>query len=676
VSTIAAVTVVDENGAGLQAPLTAKLTDISGLFDYDLGAAQLMAGGFSIGPYSDDILAGAYGPRRLRLNVYNGTRAVIAPIEKDDTSAAALDFGKITIPQRDASGWAVTLGRPVAQAIPFLSHNNAVRILVDSEEAWGYLSDRLATADELNIMQLELDVPKHDEPGIVLKFSPALTATNLRAIGTSDSLLEDQIKQIAAKPATHVRILMDDGSWTNVLVIVGEAVLLLIVLPLTLVMALINIKTLAYAAGKALDHILHSHPDGGADDVKNYFKKAAPAPKILGFTRTLWNRIHAKIALMDPTTDKAEVILLGSPFEQSYFDASTHAIDEPRRGWRPDVPIHDVSVGVRGPAIDDVHETFRKHWNKANGSEDVAAINPVGAATPGTGEFAASLQLIRTINGGVFTELPDGEQGILEAYLRAIENAKDFVYFENQYFTDDAIVKALIAALKAKSDLRAILVVNVIPDIPFYAKWQCAAIDDIRKQLGTNADHIGFFTLWSQEAGKIMPNYVHAKVGIVGNDWATVGSANLDGASLDYFQLFHLLQFGSNRNHELNYTIFNKADGLPASDAVEALRRRLWSEHLGYADPASHDLDLTGSGDGDRLLTLWRNSSKTKIDSLKNSPASAPPAGTGRAIEYPSKTTWNFKEYLTNWGITVDGKSLALVENSRPFSFKKGAWIK
>ncbi len=670
-STSATGKIVDESGNPLTVALTATLTDISALFDTDLATVAVTSGAISLGPYGDDALASLYGARKLRLRILNGTRDLIKPVEKDDVSGT-LDFGQITIAQRDAKGWAVTLGLPAAQPLPYLSQGNVVRPLVDSEEAWGYVATRLdVAATEVNIMQLELDVPHKDEPGIVLDFVSKLDKDTLRAVDSTDKVLEVQLKALAAKPAT-VRMLIDTASWTTYFTIFGEALLVLLTLPILLVLAIINIKTIAYSAGKAAG-LLTSHPTGSEGDVQKYYKTAAPAASVLGFPRTLFNRLHAKMVMVDQN----EVIVTGSPFTQPYYDASTHNIDEPRRGWHPDIPIHDVSLGVRGPAVNDMHEAFRLHWNTAKGTAEIAAIPAVPAATPGTGEYAASLQLVRTLNGGAFpAPLDNGEQGVLEAYLRAIENATEFIYFENQYFTNETIGKALIAAIKAKPALNAIILVNVIPDIPFYAKWQCALIKEIRDKLAADATRIGFFTAWSQEAGKIMPNYVHAKVAIVDNTWATVGSANLDGASLDYFQLFHAYQFGDNRNHELNYLIFNGIDGQPNSDAVDVLRRRLWSEHLGYSDPASGDLTSSGAGDGAKFMTLWRNSSKGKIAALTSSPASAPSDGLGRVIEYPTDPTWSWKDYLTRNGVKVDGTTLALIEESRPFSFKSGAWIK
>ena len=71
---------------------------------------------------------------------------------------------------------------------------------------------------------------------------------------------------------------------------------------------------------------------------------------------------------------------------------------------------------------------------------------------PITAEAVTSLQLVRTLNGGAFpTPLDQGEQGVLEGYLRAIEQATKYIYIENQYFTNNTIASALVAALNDSS---------------------------------------------------------------------------------------------------------------------------------------------------------------------------------------------------------------------------------
>ena len=102
---------------------------------------------------------------------------------------------------------------------------------------------------------------------------------------------------------------------------------------------------------------------------------------------------------------------------------------------------------------------------------------------PAPEEFLASAQLVRTVNVQTLPGLDAGELGVLEAYLRAIENATDYIYFENQYFTDERIGQALVAALNdaARPNLQVILMVNVVPDMPVYPYWQTDLFARIRR---------------------------------------------------------------------------------------------------------------------------------------------------------------------------------------------------
>ena len=166
---------------------------------------------------------------------------------------------------------------------------------------------------------------------------------------------------------------------------------------------------------------------------------------------------------------------------------------------------------------------------------------------------------------------------------------------------------------------------------------------------------------------------MHTKVGIVDNSWATVGSANLDGASLDYTQFVHPLQFADNRNHELNYIIFNHIDGQPATDAVNLLRRSLWGEHLGLS-AAANDVSKTGplsavGPNADKWLQLWSTTATTNASSLVNDPSNPLPA---RILPYPPKPTSDPKKFLK--GLSIGFDLLDFVNKVRSFSFKKGDW--
>ena len=72
-----------------------------------------------------------------------------------------------------------------------------------------------------------------------------------------------------------------------------------------------------------------------------------------------------------------------------------------------------------------------------------------------------------------------------------------------------------------------------------FIKWQDAAIALIVK---VDPARVRVYSCGGHEfpatGSRVIRNYVHSKVGIVDNKWATVGSANLDGFSLFEFPVY------------------------------------------------------------------------------------------------------------------------------------------
>ena len=422
------------------------------------------------------------------------------------------------------------------------------------------------------------------------------------------------------------------------------------------------------------------------DEVREYFASTPlPAKHIQGATTSVFGPTHAKLAIVDGTT----AVSIASPFDQGYYGEAAHAIDDPRRGGADSVPIHDVSFAVTGPVVSVVHDTYRLHWNAvADAADQIPAITaPPPQTNLGDLDAFASLQVVRTLGSGRFTDPADGEKGVLEAYLRAIANAQTFIYLENQYFTNDAIGTALAHALTGpqRPDLNVILLMNINPDIPCYPRWQrklVARIKEAMQKAGQSDQQrrrFGVFTRWTHEAAappdrpnpRIAPNYLHSKVAIADDQWATVGSANLDGASLDFFQVLHAVQFGDVRNSELNFLVLNGIEQQPPTTAVDLLRRRLWAEHLGLAGPTDPQLDTAPAGG---WVELWRAQADAKLAGLKTNPgivlqpAILPWPDVDETLNHP-------REHLAALlGKAQEALGLDPIIGSRRFQFKQGTW--
>ena len=349
------------------------------------------------------------------------------------------------------------------------------------------------------------------------------------------------------------------------------------------------------------------------------------------------NVTHAKLVI-----DRGvEAVVLGSPFSQVYFGDPQHLFDDPRRGGSQSKgPIHEMSVAVRGGAVGHFEEVFNNHWNIAE-PNDQLPITPAIPSAPTSlkdGEFLASVQVVRTFDK-MFAPATEGEQGVLEAYLRAIHMAERFIYIENQYFNNDTITEALVAALKKKPALQLILLVNACPDMPLYMGWQQKAIKRI---LGSFPDaasaknRVGVFSAWvhasKESLGESKPSivdiYLHTKSALIDNRWATVGSANLDGASLDFIQYARAFFDSDVRNTEANLVVFE--DTGTVVSAVDSLRRRLWADHLGFSNPADTFLDDTPGKD---WVTAWRGQAAVKLARFKNDFNDVHPA---HILEWPT----------------------------------------
>jgi phosphatidylserine/phosphatidylglycerophosphate/cardiolipin synthase-like enzyme len=249
----------------------------------------------------------------------------------------------------------------------------------------------------------------------------------------------------------------------------------------------------------------------GKEQLARWFERAiadlqsAPPtnpPTALGTVRVAELRLRSNIvthAKMVIDRD-IEVVVLGSPYEQVYFD-SQHVVDEPRRGGDASKgPIHEVSVAVRGGAVGHLQQLFNNHWNIAEPSDkllDTPRLPRRPRAWTRTSS-TCSVQIVRTLDS-MFKPSTGGETCVLESYLRAIHFAKRFIYIENQYFNNDAITEALIEALAR--NVEVILLLNPAPDMPLYLGWQQKAIRRIAKSLSDNGinpdDWLGVFSAWT-----------------------------------------------------------------------------------------------------------------------------------------------------------------------------------
>jgi phosphatidylserine/phosphatidylglycerophosphate/cardiolipin synthase-like enzyme len=252
---------------------------------------------------------------------------------------------------------------------------------------------------------------------------------------------------------------------------------------------------------------------------------------------------HEKLVVVDD-----RVAFVGGIDLTSYAGNRLDARDHPARG---ELGWHDAAARLEGPVVADVAEHFALRWR-----EVVGETLPAPRAPDPAGDV--EVQLLRTVPEGIYDAVPRGEFRILEAYCAALRAAKRLVYLESQFLWSPELVAILADKLRRPPD-DAFRLVVLLPANPN------SGADDTRGQLGVLVaadDGAGRFLACTlrQRGSGAKPVYVHAKIGIVDDEWLTLGSANLNEHSL------------------FNDTEVNVAFRDPA--LARETRIGLWAEHL------------------------------------------------------------------------------------------------
>ena len=288
---------------------------------------------------------------------------------------------------------------------------------------------------------------------------------------------------------------------------------------------------------------------------------------------------HQKTWLIDAQLDAATAFVGG-------INLNPHSLVAP--GHNGEGHNHDVYVELAGPAVADVQHNFVQRWNEASErtsedgrwgkGSDEELVFP--ARTP-SARGVADVQIQRTTHPGRYTSthpapggsafaIASGEKTNLDQYCAAIGSARRTIYLENQYVEVAEIVTALHAALRR--GVEVVLLLPAVPELasPAVVTQERQAFLEARAQLAAyeNFSLCGIAGLGADNRRK--PVYVHAKLILVDDEWATVGSCNLHHYSL----------FG---NSELNAAFRDPV-------TVRAMRVELFQEHLAVDTSALDDV--------------------------------------------------------------------------------------
>jgi phosphatidylserine/phosphatidylglycerophosphate/cardiolipin synthase-like enzyme len=289
---------------------------------------------------------------------------------------------------------------------------------------------------------------------------------------------------------------------------------------------------------------------------------------------------HQKTWLIDADTENETAFVGG-------INLNPHSMVAP--GHHGAGQNHDVYVELAGPSTVDVQHNFVQRWNEASDRLAVDGRWGLGSADNLSHPVRVSLergsavvQIQRTIHSGCYRDgqsapegkpydITSGDRSNFDQYCAAIQAARHSIYMENQYVDVPEIVDCLLMAVRRGVDV--VLLMPAEPEVRLPISPERRTFLSARAELGAFENFLlaGLAGLGSD--GNRNSVYVHAKLMLVDDEWATVGSCNLHRFSL----------FG---NSEMNVAFSEP-------DTVRSLRCELLQEHLG--------LDTSGMNDREAL---------------------------------------------------------------------------
>ena len=334
-------------------------------------------------------------------------------------------------------------------------------------------------------------------------------------------------------------------------------------------------------------------------------------PKVLSSTT-----LHQKFIVVDGERG----VIGGLDVDERRYDDPKHRRDAPET-W------HDVTLRVDGPIAKDLRTHFKECWDRnlatgyslledyiehhdlvgARATPFHAPARPKADAPKAEPVEPPSAQLLRTMSrqSDEATALgPEPEITEIEhAYVEAIGQAKRLIYIESQYLRARAIREALAEAGRRERNLAVVIVLPGAPeDVAYYGQagsvqrygeyLQSRVVSVLREIYG---ERLGLYAVVQESPreeqhyrdalyGRGMV-YVHSKVMTVDDHTAIVGSANINGRSMQWDTELCLL--------------------IRSTEFVRELKARLFETHIGRSD-------LADETDGLRVARAWRSNAEAR----------------------------------------------------------------
>ncbi len=278
----------------------------------------------------------------------------------------------------------------------------------------------------------------------------------------------------------------------------------------------------------------------------------------------------------------------GIDLSRGRWDSTQHLDEDPRRQggcW------HDIHCMIKGPAVDDVEKNFRQRWNanpdsNTEGRTQTPLDQEQIAPIPGAPHFVSIRRTISPhltpYNSFVGDE---GELGCLNSRIKAIENARKYIYLQDQYLVmhrdqtphnEKSIARAIKERLQGTDGAPplkfvAILIPRELGEDPELANsvlyhLRRNFIEYISQGMSPQdlQERLLVFHLINDANN---PTYVHAKCMLIDDIYLSIGSSNTGYRSMTY-------------DVEINADIVDGSLKNGVRPLMRNFRIESWAEHL------------------------------------------------------------------------------------------------
>jgi phosphatidylserine/phosphatidylglycerophosphate/cardiolipin synthase-like enzyme len=274
-----------------------------------------------------------------------------------------------------------------------------------------------------------------------------------------------------------------------------------------------------------------------------------------------------------------------------------------------------------------------------------------------------AVQVLRTYarRQGGYPFAPHGERSVARGFRKAIQRARRLIYLEDQFLWSTEVARTFADALVANPSLHLIAVVprffdqaGVLTLRPNQVGRELA----VQVLLDAAPDRVAIYDI-ENLAG--VPVYVHAKVSVIDDVWASVGSDNFNRRSWSHDSEISCAVLDDERDDRAPLDPAGLGDG--ARKFARDLRLQLWREHLGRAE--GDDRDLL---DPDEAVVRFRETAAALERWHRDGTRGERPPGRVRPHPriQPSRTTRLWAEPFYRRVYDPDGRS--------PEMRRKGEW--